>query len=155
MARRRNMRGNRIGYNGRTSGPRHLKRKVSINASGGHHTDWQNYQSNPQMMAFIRQNGWGNMPMGWILCKLCETFGPNDCSGWCDDGGSSTRGGGNGRRPKIRSNVSMRNKRMGIPGTFAGYNTSGQGTCWCNTTWSDSGGGSALPECCPGGLAYK
>ena len=58
-------------------------------ASTGNWSQIQNYQNNPQMMAFIRQNGWSNMPMGWILCKLCETFGPNDCSGWCTESSSA------------------------------------------------------------------
>jgi len=36
------------------------------------------------------------MPMGWIMCKLCETFGPNDCSGWCDDSHGQVQGGAPG-----------------------------------------------------------
>ena len=113
MARRRNMKGKRIGYNGRTSGPKHLKSKVPINAfhQGIAPTgDWNQssfmaeYYRNPQWQSIAERQGMiaheGIHDLHFFYCALCCFIASccDSCSCGCGD---ATESGGNGP-PKIR-----------------------------------------------------
>ena len=110
--------------------------------------------------------GGGNGGNLYVDCMppTCRCSGGGCLTSCCGGAGEedvhvalSTPGGGGGginpyQKPRRRQSKAKKGRHIiGRKGEQASVNKWGQASCWCQTTWSDSGGGSALPGCCPSG----